>query len=301
MKKDNASVLKIVCAMLIFGSIGLFRHYSLQSSAYLACLRGAFGAGCLWLLMKIRGQKFDRQGGLKKYWPAALSGAFIGLNWVLLFEAYRYTSVQVATLCYYMQPTIVILLSPVIFREKLTNKGVICAGLSLLGMFLVARIQAGDGMDLKGILLALGAAGLYAGVVIINKKTPALPATEKTTVQMLFACLAVLPYVLVMGDSFVCNPNELYGGEIPQLLLILVMGLVHTGLAYALFFSAIPHLPAQTTAILSYIDPVSALIFSRFFLYEYMYPLQWVGAGLILAAALYWQMPEKIKKESEEI
>ena len=221
-----------------------------------------------------------------------LSGALIGINWILLFEAYNYTTVATATLCYYMEPVIVILLSPLFFRERLTGKKLICTAAALAGMALVSGIfepggsiagAAGAaglrGDNLRGILYGLGAAVLYASVVILNKRLRGVDPYRKTILQLGSAAVCLLPWLLLTGQFSEVEADA------RSLLLLLVVGIVHTGIAYALYFGSTDGLRAQTIALFSYIDPVSALIFSVLLLHEPMTAAGMAGAVLILGAA----------------
>ena len=280
---DLRSLGMFIASMLIFGTIGVFRRYIPLPSAFLAFARGILGGLFLLLFVRLRGKSNSRPLPPRLLLRLALTGAMIGFNWMLLFEAYNHTTVAVATLCYYMQPTIVILLSPIVFREKLTGRKIICALISIIGMILISGVMGGNDtqrQDLLGILLGLGAAALYAGVVITNKKTPGVDAYQRTTVQLLAAGIVMLPYLL-LTDGFsgmVFTPSAL--------LLLLVVGIVHTGLAYALYFGSMEGLAVQSIAVLSYIDPVAALLFSALLLKE---PLTWmhiIGACLIIGSAM---------------
>ena len=274
----------MISAMLIFGSIGIFRRFIPLSSALLACWRGLTGTALLLLIVRVSGRKVRHGIGRKKTLLLIISGAMIGLNWILLFEAYNYTTVAVATLCYYMQPTIVVLLSPLIFREQLTAKKLVCALIAVAGMFFVSGVMGGglpQAGELKGILCGLGAAGLYAFVVILNKRMPGIDPYEKTILQLLFAALVLLPYILTREDLSAVRPDD------RLILLLLIVGLVHTGIAYVLYFAAIDGLRAQTAAILSYVDPISALVFAAIFLPgESLTVYGMIGAVMILGAAL---------------
>ena len=223
-----------------------------------------------------------------------LSGAFIGFNWILLFEAYRYTTVATATLCYYLAPVFVILAAPILFGEALTLRKGICVAAALVGMVFVSDVTLGGisgSGELLGILLGVGAAVLYAGVVLMNKMLTGVPAYDRTIVQLGAAALALLPYVLVTERGTVL------GWSGPVIPLLLVLGIVHTGIAYALYFGGIKDLPAQTSALLSYIDPVSAIILSAVFLGERLTASGAVGAVLVLGATLISELslPHKRK------
>ena len=283
----------IVSSMLIFGTIGVFRRYLPLSSAFLAFSRGILGGLVLLVFMKLR------RGGVPKKLPSrtvgwlVLSGALIGINWMLLFEAYNHTTVAVATLCYYMQPTIVVLLSPLIFKEKLTARKTVCAAAAITGMVFVSGVTGRGGMqavNARGILLGLGAAVFYAAVVIMNKRISGVDAYQKTTVQLLSAGIVMLPYLLLTGGS---AGQDL---SLRTVLLLLVVGIVHTGMAYVLYFGSMDGLKVQSIALFSYIDPVSALVFSALFLKEPLSTAGLIGAVMIIGSAIISEM----QRETQE-
>ena len=286
MKREEGTVLKhpavrLLLSMMITGTIGVFRRFLPMSSAGLACLRGLIGGTGLFLYVKLAGIRIEKPASDKQRIGMILGGIALGINWILLFEAFNFTTVAKATLCYYLEPTIVILLSPVLFQERLTRRRLFCAGVSLLGMILVSGVLEGGAaaQDLKGIFYALGAACFYALVVIINKKTGPCDPWEKSIVQLLSAAAVLVPYLLLRNEIPVIHNAQ-------ELILVLIIGLVHTGLAYALYFSSLPALPAQTISLLSYIDPVTALFVSALFLGESLQPLAMLGAVMILGAAI---------------
>ena len=284
----------LTLSMIIFGSIGIFRRYIPLPSAVLACFRGAAGSLFLLVVAKIRGRNLINHIGGKKILWLAVTGAVIGLNWILLFEAYNYTSVATATLCYYMQPTIVILLSPFFFHEKLTVKKGICILLSLIGMVFVSGIVEGDLPDpgeAKGIVFGLGAALLYATVVMMNKALPGIDAYEKTIIQLLSAAVVLIPYLLFSGQSVAGSWTPVV------IIMLLIVGIVHTGIAYALYFGSIDGLKTQTVAIFSYLDPIVALVLSALILHERMTVFGIFGALLIIGAALISEIEGKAERE----
>lgn len=282
---DRRSVLMMVSSLLIFGTIGIFRRYIPVSSAFLACSRGILGGLCILLFLRLKKQKPDGKIPHRALLGLIVSGMLMGVNWMLLFEAYNHTTVAVATLCYYMQPTIVMLLSPLIFREKLTPGKAVCAAVAVAGMVLVSGVageSGAQGGSLRGILLGLGAAVFYSSVVIMNKKIQGIDAWRKTTVQLFSAGMVMIPYLAVSGGF----GFEEGFGPVPAVLL-LVVGLVHTGIAYVLYFGSMDGLRVQTVAILSYIDPVSALLFSAFLLREPLSVPKIIGAVMIIGSAVF--------------
>lgn len=282
-KDSRKSRWMFISSMLIFGTIGIFRRYIPLSSGFLAFSRGLLGGLFLLVLTGTGKRKLSGKMTRNSLLQLIISGAFIGVNWILLFEAYHYTTVAVATLCYYMQPTIVILLSPLVFRERMTWKKAGCAAVSLLGMTLVSGV-AGDssaqGGSMQGILLGLGAAAFYSAVVMMNRKIRGVDAYQRTIIQLLSAGMVMLPYLL-LTNGFTSE-----GFSVSALLLLAVVGILHTGVAYALYFGGMEGLSLQSVAVLSYIDPVSALLFSAFLLGEPLSVTGIIGAVMILGAAL---------------
>lgn len=280
--KERSSRSMLIMSMCIFGTIGILRRHIPLSSSLVALVRGIIGSLFLTAVLMLRRQPLDKKS-VRKYLPLlALSGAAIGFNWILLFEAYNYTSVAIATLCYYLAPILVILASPLVLKESLTGRKVICTVVALIGMVLVSGVtESGFGglSEMKGIFFGLGAAFLYACVILMNKKMPAVPAYDKTIIQLSTAAAALLPYVLLTENFAEIHMTALAAA------LLLVAGIVHTGIAYWLYFGSIGGLNAHSVALLSYIDPVLAIVLSMVVLREPMGIPAAVGAVLILGAA----------------
>ena len=286
--------LKLTACMCIFGTVGLFVKLIPMPSSVIACFRGLCGAVFLFFVCLITHRKIDRSA-LKKNLPLlCFSGAAVGINWILLFEAYRFTTVATATLCYYMAPVFIILFSPLVLKEKITAKKLFCVFASLFGMLLVSGvINEGSPADLKGVLLGLSAAAVYASVIFMNKKIKDTPALDKTLIQLLSAGAAVFPYCLLT-----VSPEQL-SFEARGLILLAVLGIIHTGFAYCLYFGAVSSVKAQTVAVLSYIDPALAVILSAAVLREKLDIYGIMGALLIIGAALFSELPVQKKKTAE--
>lgn len=292
MGKENSAKVSLILSMVIFGTIGIFRKYIPLSSGIVACVRGILGVAFLLGFIKLKKIKMDREAIKKHLKILLISGAFIGLNWVLLFESYRYTSVAVATLCYYMAPIFVVLVSPFLLKEKLTAKKAVCVIAALIGMVFVSGVLNGgisDISELKGILFGLGAAALYASVVMMNQKLRQVPTYDKTIMQLLAAAVVLVPYIMLGEDLSAVTLTPLI------VMMLVIVGVVHTGIAYALYFGSMNDLKAQTVALFSYIDPIVAIILSALFLKEPMTVYSAIGAVLVLGATMISELPEKKK------
>lgn len=279
MKKDY---INIVTALVIFGSIGIFRNFIPFPSSVISFARGLIGTLFLLVMVLLQKRPMDKKGMKENFKILALSGTLIGINWVFLFEAYRFTTVAVATMALYMQPTFVILASPFVLGEKLSLKKLFFAFIAILGMVLVSGILKTGLEGTKGIAFGLIAALLYATVIILNKfiKTNIEPY-EKTIIQLLFATLIVMPYIFMTEDITTLEFTPMI------ILMLLIVGSVHTGIAYSLYFSALERLPAQTIALLGYIDPVVAVFLSAIILKETLTLPIIVGSIMILSSAYF--------------
>lgn len=291
------SLLKLIISMTAFGTIGLFVRLIDAERGFIASVRGIVGALFLVLLVLLLKKKPDLEAIKKNLVLLILSGAAIGVNWILLFESYSYTSIATATLCYYMAPVFVILVSPFLLGEKITLKKGIAVATALIGMLFVSGVLEGNtagSTDLIGVLLALGAAVFYATVTILNKKMSAISPYDMTIVQLATAGVVVLPY------TFIAENNDLAALDPTAILMLLIVGVVHTGICYALYFSSIQELEAQTVAIFSYLDPIVAVAIS-FFVDGAMSPLAIFGAVLILAALILCEINFGKKKKIDSL
>lgn len=288
----NTSRLKLIASMTVFGTVGIFVKYIPMPSSVVAAVRGFGGMLFLLLLTLISGKSISKESIKKNLTVLFLSGVFIGINWILLFESYRYTSVATATLCYYLAPVIVILLSPLVLKEKLTVRKLLCVLGALAGMIFVSGV-AENGIpsfsEIKGILLGVGAAAFYASVIMLNKKLRDIESNDRTLVQLGIAAAAILPYVL-LTESVSQIKLDLTG-----VILLAVVAIVHTGISYVLYFGSIKELDTQTVAIFSYIDPIVAIVLSALVLKEKLTLYSVIGAVLILGSTLISELPEKKK------
>lgn len=279
---------RIALSMFIFGTIGLFRRWMPLPSGWVAMARGGIGCAFLLLVLLRCGGRMDLFAIRKKLPLLCLSGVALGVNWMLLFEAYNYTSVAAATLCYYFAPMFIILASPIFLREKITARKIACVGVAFAGMVLVSgvlRPESGGFSGLRGVLLGLCAAVFYACVVLTNKRLGDISANDRTIVQLGVSTVVLLPYVLLTES--VADAQWTFS----SIALLLVVGVLHTGVAYALYFGALREVRAQSAAILSYIDPVVAVLLSALVLGERMDALGIAGAALILGAAMFSELP----------
>ena len=280
--KTTKSYLMFITSMLIFGTIGLFRKYISLPSGSLACTRGLLGGIFLLIFVAVKKHKLQRLK-TKQILLLAITGGIMGLNWIALFESYNYTAVSTATMCYYMQPTIVILVSPIFFRERLTLKNALCALVAIIGMVFISGIADGGAIsaeDTTGILLGLGAAVLYAAVIVLNKKVPVDDAYGKTVIQLFAAGIILLPYVFLTENPFAVRL------DITSAVIVFIVGIFHTCIAYVLYFGSMKDLKSQSIAVLGYIDPVFALLLSALALGEKLTLLGVIGSILIIGSAV---------------
>ena len=280
----------LITSMCIYGTIGLIRKYIALSSSLVALSRSVIGAVCHILAIIIRRKKPDVATLKKNAVYLCISSLALGFNWVLLFEAYSYLSVATATLIYYFAPTLVIFLSAPLFKDKLTLKHIICAVVSLVGMVLISGItEEGFSLSITGILLSVGAMLLYATVVILNRKANEVDPFDRTAFQLSVSAIILLPYVLLTDKTL------FFGVSTPSILLLLVLGTVHTGLAYLMYFSSIGSLKSHTVAIFSYIDPTLAVILSFTVMQEGFTLSALIGAILIILSSIISEVKFKNK------
>ena len=288
MTKKHNPRLMFIASMVIFGTLGPFVRNIPVSSGELALYSAVLAALLISVFLLITRQKIPFSD-IKREVPLLLaSGAAMGINWILLFEAYKYTTVSAATLSYYFAPVIVTVVCPFLFHERLTAKQMICFVMSTLGLVLITGTgRLGSGTDIIGILFGLGAAVFYAAVILLNKFIKKVDGIHRTFLQFLSAIVVLIPYVLMTSGITLNHLNE------TGWIHLLIVGLFHTGVTYCMYFSALKELPGQKAAILSYIDPFVAVLISVIVLKEAMTLQQTAGGILILGFTLWNEISPK--------
>lgn len=283
-KKLNSAYGMYILALLISGTNGiLVSHISLASSQ-IVLFRTLIGSVLLTFLVLLKGG-FDREvigGELKSLF---LGGTALGLNWVALFEAYRQLNVSLATLIYYVGPILALLCSPILFHEKLTGRKLAAGAIVAAGLICISGSVALSGTKMIGLVIAVISAILYAALIGFNKQITRTPGMQTAAIELSVA--AIVTFIYTLCTAGLPHPIE---SDIPYIAMI---GIVNTGLMYLLYFSGIQKLSGQSVALISYIDPVSALCFSALFLHEVMTPVQLFGAVLIIGGALIGEIRER--------
>lgn len=268
----------LIVSMIVFGTIGLFVKYIPLGSGEIALYRAILAIILLGIFLLITKQKIDIKTIKKDLLLLLISGMAMGINWILLFEAYNYTSVSVATLSYYFAPVLVMVVSPILFKEKLSILQIICFVGSTIGLVLLTGISDlnGNSSNLKGIIFGILAAIFYATVIILNKFIKGVSGVNRTFLQFIASIVILLPYVLLTSGINVLNLEGV------SWIYLLIIGIIHTGICYCMYFSSVKELKGQEVAIFSYIDPFVAVIVSLVFLNESMNVYQIIGGILIL-------------------
>ena len=297
----NKARLQLVISMSIFGTLAVFVRNISVSSGELALYRAVLAAILIGSYLLFSKNKTNLSVNAdektvtdnskllfgictkKELFLLLFSGMAMGFNWILLFEAYKYTSVSAATLSYYFAPIIVTVVCPFLFHEKLTPKQILCFVMSTLGVFLITGIPdfQNMGRDTIGILFGLSAAVFYATVILLNKFIKNVAGIHRTFLQFLAAIVTLLPYVACTSGFHLGNLDS------KGWINLLIVGLIHTGITYCLYFSSLKELPGQEAAILSYVDPLMAVVISVAILGEHISLPQIIGGILILGFAIW--------------
>jgi RarD protein len=283
--------------MLTFGSISIIVRKINLPSSIISLLRAIIASLFLIAFSFVTKKKISPKKIKDNFYLLLLSGSAMGANWIFLFEAYKYTTVSNATLTYYFEPAIVMLLSPFLLKEKLSMRKFISIIVAVIGLFMI--VNTGNGADISynhplGITFGLIAAALYATVILTNKFFKDLSGLEATLIQLVVSVLVLIPYVLIVERP------ELNMFEVEFIPYILILGIIYTGIPYLLYFTGMQNLKGQTIAMLSYIDPVSAVIISAIFLKEDITLMQIIGGILILGSSYLSDKEEEPLKKIEE-
>ena len=278
---------KYILSVIIYGTIGYILHFINLPSEIVVLGRGVIGSIFIYLYLRFTRQKMEVEAIKKNLKYLIPSGIALGLNWVFLFASYRVSTVALGSLCNYMAPIILIVISPIVFKEEIVFKKVICVIVAFIGIVLVSGILESDVVvNVEGIVLGLLAAVCFVLIIIFNKRLRGVPVYDKVIVQLATSAITVLPYAIFNN----INTHLIF--DTRSVLLIILLGVVHTGLAYCLYFGSINNIPVQSVAILGYIEPVCGILTSVLLLHEPISFLGIIGGVLIIVSACLCEIME---------
>lgn len=290
---NRRAVIIYIIVMSCFGTLGVFVKKIQLPSVEMAMWRGVIAAGVLSAVLFVQRKK--RLGTVPKsaYIRLVISGVVMGLDWIVYAEALKYTSIALTTLSYYFAPTLVIIMGALIFRERLTKKQIVCFVLSTLGLVLMIGVSRESARDFIGIAFGLSGALFYAVMVLINKSIRDIDFIQKTQIQMVSAAVVLVIYTLATSNL------QIASADATTWINLAIVGVFHTGILYSIYFSTLAYLKGQQAAILSYLDPLAALMISVLLLGEPLGIYQWIGGGIILGATFANEFKGKKAKETQ--
>lgn len=287
----NNGLFTYLAALLLFGSNGIIAAAIALPSSDIVLLRTFLGALSLITILATTQHHKLQAPSRPREAAALLSGAALGASWIFLFRAYQTIGVGVSSLLYYCGPIIVMALSPLIFGEKLTGGKIAGFVAVACGAFLIAAQGLGGNMPIAGIVCGIASAFCYALMVIASKGAPHIEGLENSTLQVCAAFVTALVLTLITQGA----PSFLSAGIAASIdwRAVAMLGVVNTGIGCLLYFSAVAKLPVQTVAVVGYLEPLSAVVFSAALLGEAITPVRLMGAALIIGGAIFCELAGK--------
>ena len=265
---------------MLFGLNGIVASRIHLTSYYIVLLRTLIGSGLLLILFLLKQHRFSFFRNKTDCAFICISGIAMGTSWMFLYEAYKQIGVGISSLLYYTGPAIIMILSPLLFKEKLTKAKLMGFGAVLCGVILVNG-QSSEKFNALGGICGLSSAVMYSIMVMTNKKAQHIIGMENSLLQLFISFLTVAVFIGIKDGKYAV---QIASGD---WFWILILGLLNTGIGCYLYFSSIGGLPVQTVAICGYIEPFSAVVFAMLLIGETMLPFQIIGAVLIIAGAAF--------------
>lgn len=285
MKRD---FIKYLLALLLFGSNGIVASRISLTSYEIVFWRTMIGSLLLIALFILSRERLTFTQHKSDLLFVVTSGVAMGTSWIFLYEAYATIGISLASLAYYCGPVIVMVLSPLVFKEKLTIERVVGFLVVLAGVALVNGKVAGA-ISHWGLFCGGMSAVMYSLMVMLNKKSKAVKGMENSVIQLTVSFLTVAVFTgFKTGFHLQVEPSDW--------IWIVILGLLNTGIGCYLYFSSIGGLPVQTVAICGYLEPLSAVVLAVVLLHETMLPAQVLGAALIIGGAILGECVHLKKK-----
>ncbi len=270
--------LKYFISVFLYGTLGFFLAFIDVNSEFVVFCRGTFGCLFILVLLFIKKQKLDIEAIKKNFKYLVISGISLGINEIFLFIGYKY-AVSLASLGNYTAPISIIVLSAILYKDKLSIKQIMCILASFIGVVCLTGVFTGNNSDIRGLIFGLCGSIGFVFLVFMNKKLKDIGPYDKTIVQLMFSSLTTVPLILI-------NKSYLISYDIKTVSVLLMLGIIHTGFAYILYFDSINTLSPIKIAVIGYVEPVMSVLIGALFLKESMDIYAIIGAILIIGSAI---------------
>lgn len=277
-------VISVLTAGALWGLMGFFTRslaeYGISSTGAIL-LRCGVAAICFGLTILITGPgQFKVKP--RHFWCFFGSGVCSLLFFTYCyFEAITLMSLSTAAILLYTAPTIVMLLSAVFFKEKITPVKLAALVLAFAGCCLVSGMGMGESaLTLTGLLYGLGA-GLGYALYSIFARCALNRGYSSSTVNFYSCLLAALGAALIWGVE---EPVAALTGGPVCLILSLAMGAVSCYLPYLLYTYGLTGLETGRASVLSSFEPVMATLVGIIVFHEPMTAMSACGVLCVLAA-----------------
>lgn len=271
----------MIAGGVLLGTVGVFVEEARQHPLVTVLFRCAFGA----LALLAWGLATGRMGELRvrgRSWPVVVAtGVLMVMNWALFFAAIPRTSIGVATIVFHIQPVWIMLFGTLVLREAVAPRQVAAMLAALLGLVLTTGLLGGDaaawGPDhVSGLLMCLAGSLCYAAVTILAKTEKVVTPFALAWWQCAVGTVLLLWVPLVHGWPQAPSSWVWLAG----------LGVLHTGLAYAILFAGMARLTLGRIAVLQYVYPLTAIVLDWAVYGRALGAVQLAGVGLMAGALL---------------
>lgn len=288
--------IKLVFVMIIWGSLGVFTRSIPLSALSLSFLRALIALPILFIVMKMKKANKVKCSLLKPY---IISGVLLGFGWLTLFYGFKHTSISSAVIIYNMCPVYVIIAAPIVLKETISKIQIAVIFISFLGLFLIIGHNLTEGYGYMGLILSAISGMLYATIVLINRSIKVRVDNQTATFVQIFTAMTVLlPFVLFEGNIFTVVRLDALA-----VIYTILLGILHTGMAYTMFFSIYEHMKSVEIVSFSFLEPLFGILFSVIFVGERLTLLQTFGGILILGSTYIGEIfkDRKLSKDQAPI
>ena len=275
---NHAPLVSVHLATLLFGLAGV-----LGAAVGVNAIEVTFGrtlfaslalAAVCWLAktpLKLHIKSFDS-------FLLLISGVLLAFHWVVFFAGIQYSTVAIGLVTFSTCPVFVSLLEPLIFKEPRGPYAVLAAFLVLLGVVIISGVHTGELVYLKGIALGIVGGFSFALLQLLNRRLASNDGALVTSlVQSCVAALVLLPIVFTgLGNI-----------QSHQWLLLMVLGVACTALAYTLFIAALKRVKVSAASLIAAgLEPVYGVVLAAIILSQRPAPNVLIGGAIILATVM---------------
>ena len=276
-QNNRKDIIYLHIAVMMFGVAGVIGQFVEVPSVMVALGRVICSSILLLIIALVKKDSLKLESG-RDYVGIMLTGAVLAIHWTTFFQSIQVSSVAIGTITFSTFPLFLTFIEPVVFRERIRAKSILCAVVLLIGVAITIPEFSLENQVTIGIIWGMISSLTYAIITLANRYfSKKYEGRIVSFYEQGTAAIVLLPAIFLVPTRW--STQDVVG--------VVAIGCICTAFAYSLYVSAQKKVKAQTAGIISGMETVYGIVYALIFLGETPTLRELIGGAIILGVALF--------------